>query len=133
MQLSLRAGEKLYLNGAVIKVDRKVSIELMNDVTFLLEAHVMTPEQTTTPLRQLYFHIQVLLMDPGCEAGPQADLMVTRLIDTFENADIKSGLRQVRDLLAARRRFEALKTIRRLYAIEAEIFAPSAPRIALSA
>jgi flagellar protein FlbT len=133
MQLSLRAGEKLYLNGAVIKVDRKVSIELMNDVTFLLEAHVMTPEQTTTPLRQLYFTIQVLLMDPGCEAGPQADIMVTRLIDTFENAEIKSGLRQVRDLLAARRRFEALKTIRRLYTVEADIFAPAAPRIALSA
>ena len=133
MQLSLRAGEKLYLNGAVIKVDRKVSIELMNDVTFLLEAHVMTPEQTTTPLRQLYFTIQVLLMDPTCEAGPQAESMVARLLETFENADIKAGLRQVRDLLAMHRRFEALKTIRRMFAIEAEIFAPTPPRIALSA
>jgi flagellar biosynthesis repressor protein FlbT len=133
MQLSLRAGEKLYLNGAVIKVDRKVSIELMNDVTFLLEAHVMTPEQTTTPLRQLYFTIQVLLMDPSCEAGPQADTMLSRLLDTFENQEIKAGLRQVRELLAARRRFEALKTIRRLFAIEADIFAPAPPRIALSA
>src|SRR6476661_1853304 len=133
MQLSLRAGEKLYLNGAVIKVDRKVSIELMNDVTFLLEAHVMTPEQTTTPLRQLYFTIQVLLMDPTCEAGPQADSMVTRLLETFENSEIRSGLRQVRDLLAARRRFEALKTIRRMFPLEAEILTPVSPRIALSA
>lgn len=142
MQLSLRAGEKLYLNGAVIKVDRKVSIELMNDVTFLLEAHVMTPEQTTTPLRQLYFTIQVLLMDPNCEAGPQAEGMVNRLLDAFENAEIKAGLTQVRDLLAARRRFEALKTIRRMFAVEAQILAPAAaaaaiapppPRIAMSA
>jgi len=49
MHLSLRAGEKIYLNGAVIKVDRKVSIELLNDVTFLLEAHVLTTNDTTTP------------------------------------------------------------------------------------
>ncbi len=134
MQLSLRAGEKLYLNGAVIKVDRKVSIELMNDVTFLLEAHVLSPEETTTPLRQLYFMIQVLLMDPNCDAGHLADGMVTRLLDTFENAEIRNGLRHVRDLLSVRRRFEALKTIRRMLPLEAIILAPSPPqRIALSA
>ena len=31
MHITLRAGEKLYLNGAVLRADRKVSIELMND------------------------------------------------------------------------------------------------------
>ena len=125
MQLSLRAGEKLYLNGAVIKVDRKVSIELLNDVTFLLEAHVMTPEDTNTPLRQLYFTIQVMLMDPSSQAGPQADLMLLRLLQTFENPDICAGLRQVRELLGSKRRFEALKTIRRLFPIEAQILEPT--------
>ena len=133
MQLSLRAGEKIYLNGAVIKVDRKVSIELLNDVTFLLEAHVMSPEETTTPLRQLYFTIQVLLMDPASEAGPQAEYMVERLLQTFENKDICAGLRQVRDLLSAKRRFEALKTIRRLFVTEADILKPMSPRVAMTA
>ena len=55
MQISLKAGERIYINGAVVRVDRKVSIELMNDVVFLLEAHVLQAEETTTPLRQLYF------------------------------------------------------------------------------
>ena len=50
MHIGLRARERLYINGAVIRVDRKVSIELLNDVSFLLEAHVMQPEETTTPL-----------------------------------------------------------------------------------
>lgn len=125
MQLSLRSGEKLYLNGAVIRVDRKVSIELMNDVTFLLEAHVLTPEDTTTPLRQLYFTVQVMLMDPNCNADGQAEAMLQNLLETFENADIRAGLSAVRDLLAARRRFEALKTIRRLFPTEAKILAPA--------
>ena len=133
MQLSLRSGEKLYLNGALIKVDRKVSIELMNDVTFLLEAHVLTPENTTTPLRQLYFTIQVMLMDPSCKAEPQAEQMLDVLMQTFQNAEILKGLAQVRDLLAVKRRFEALKTIRKMYPIEAEIFAPERQRMTLPA
>ena len=31
MNISLRADEKLYINGAVLRVDRKVTIELQND------------------------------------------------------------------------------------------------------
>ena len=62
--ISLKPGERIFINGAVVRVDRKVSIEFLNDVTFLLEAHVMQPEQTTTPFRQLYFIVQTMLMDP---------------------------------------------------------------------
>ena len=65
MHISLRAGEKFYINGAVLRVDRKVSIELLNDATFLLEAHVMSVEDVTTPLRQLYFIVQIMLMNPA--------------------------------------------------------------------
>jgi flagellar protein FlaF len=41
----------------VLRADRKVSIEILNDATFLLEAHVMKVEDASTPLRQLYFII----------------------------------------------------------------------------
>ena len=64
MHISLRAGEKIYINGAVLCADRKVSLELLNDATFLLEAHVMKVENATTPLRQLYFIVQIMLMNP---------------------------------------------------------------------
>ena len=65
MHITLRAGERLFLNGAVIKADRKVCLELMNDATFLLEAHVMQPDKATSPLRQLYFIVQTMLMSPA--------------------------------------------------------------------
>lgn len=64
MHISLRAGERLFLNGAVIRVDRKVTLELLNDATFLLENHVLQVADTTTPMRQLYFAVQAMLMDP---------------------------------------------------------------------
>jgi len=44
LHISLRPGERIYVNGAVLKVDRKVSIEFLNDVTFLLEQHVLLPD-----------------------------------------------------------------------------------------
>ena len=55
MNITLRAGERIYVNGAVLRVDRKATLELMNDATFLLEAHVMQAQDATTPLRQIYF------------------------------------------------------------------------------
>ncbi len=65
MHITLRANEKIFINGAVLKVDRKTSIELMNDAVFLLEAHVMLERDATTPLRQLYYIVQLMLMEPG--------------------------------------------------------------------
>ena len=41
MNITLRAGERIYINGAVLRVDRKATLELLNDATFLLETHVM--------------------------------------------------------------------------------------------
>jgi flagellar protein FlbT len=45
MNITLRAGERFFINGAVIRIDRKASIELLNEVTFLLENHVMQAEE----------------------------------------------------------------------------------------
>ena len=43
LKITLKPNEKLYINGAVIRADRKVSLEFLNDVQFLLEAHVLQP------------------------------------------------------------------------------------------
>ena len=78
MNITLRAGERFFINGAVIRIDRKASIELLNEVTFLLENHVMQAEQATTLVRQIYFAVQIMLMDPTADrerdaARPFAD------------------------------------------------------------
>ena len=64
LKISLKPNEKIYLNGAVVRVDRKVTLELLNDVHFLLESHVLQIDEASTPLRQLYFILQVMLMNP---------------------------------------------------------------------
>ncbi|GHC64471.1 flagellar biosynthesis repressor FlbT [Limoniibacter endophyticus] len=120
IKISLKPGEKIYVNGAVIRVDRKTSLEFLNDVQFLLENHVMQPEQATTPLKQLYFIVQVMMMSPhDCE---QAKALFQRsipvLLHTIKVPEILAGLKHIDALVAQGDVYEALKQIRTLYRFE---------------
>lgn len=123
LKITLKGGEKIYMNGAVLKVDRKVGIELLNDATFLLEQHILKPEETTTPLRQLYFMVQTMLIDPSLHAKAleMAKESLSGLLSTFRDPDVLTGLIDVAKILEAERTFDALKKIRGLYAYEAAI------------
>jgi flagellar protein FlbT len=120
IRISLRNGERIYINGAVIRVDRKVSIELLNDVTFLLESQVMQVQDATTPLRQLYFVVQLMLMNPSDtqNAAELCGRQLQALRLAFTNVEILAGLRATEELIAIGRYFEALKTIRGLFPAE---------------
>jgi flagellar protein FlbT len=123
MRLSLKQQERLFVNGAVLRVDRKVGIELLNDVTFLMESHVIQPEETTTPLRQLYFVVQTMLMDP-LHAGRSRDLFDELWVSTmrsFGNRAILDGLTALKDLMEHGRYFDGLKLLRTLFPVEAGI------------
>ncbi len=126
-KLSLKPNEKIYLNGAVIRVDRKITIELLNDVQFLLESHVLQPEDASTPLRQLYFILQVMLMNP--QGAPEARDMFRRslplLLASFNDERIRNPLKQVDRMVGEDNVYEALKTIRSLYPLEREALSAS--------
>ena len=123
LRISLRAGERIYVNGAVLQPDRKVSLEFLNDVVFLLESHVIQAEETTTPLRQLYFIAQTMLMEPASAPATLKlfEASYALLQSSFENEEILAGLTKARDLVVADRVYEALKVIRVLFPLEAAI------------
>ncbi|MDX8454230.1 flagellar biosynthesis repressor FlbT [Mesorhizobium sp. VK9D] len=120
LKISLKPNEKIYINGAVIRVDRKVTIELMNDVQFLLESHVIQADQASTPLRQLYFIVQIMLINPigAAEARDMFRRSLPMLIASFENQDICKGLKQIDRMVGEDDIYEALKAIRALYPLE---------------
>ncbi len=128
MNITLRAGERLFINGAVIRTDRKATIELLNDATFLLETHVMQASDATTPLRQIYFVIQVMLMDPvtARTTSELAQALIDKALGAFEDETVKAGLRSATELIGRGRYFEAMKTVRALYPLEQKEMFPDA-------
>jgi flagellar protein FlbT len=114
MFIHLKRGEKLYVNGAVLRVDRRTSLEFLNDVTFLLENHVMQAEEATTPERQLYFVVQSMLMDPN-NSGMTTELYKHMSFRTRQGTQDESTAKQI-DLadrkVAEGRYFDALKLLR---------------------
>lgn len=120
IQISLKAGERIYINGAVVRSDRKVTLQLLNDVVFILESHVMQAEETTTPLRQLYFVVQALLMDPR-NAEATRNLfrqMHASTMASFTNEAIRAELNAIAGLVDQDSAFEALKRLRTLFPSE---------------
>ena len=130
LKISLKPNEKIYLNGAVVRVDRKVTLELLNDVQFLLESHVLQMDEATTPLRQLYFILQAILMDPQ-NAEPTLVLfyeVLASAVASFSNETVLEGLKAARQMAGAKRIFEAMRTIRGLFPVEAAILAGGASK-----
>jgi flagellar protein FlbT len=120
LKIHLKANERIFINGGVIRVDRKVALDLLNDVVFLLESHVIQEEDATTPLRQLYFVLQSMLMEPGTVSLARQiyDQQHKSLIATFKDQDVLEGIVAVRDLVERGKVFEALKRVRGLFPIE---------------
>ncbi|MDQ0326281.1 flagellar protein FlbT [Rhodopseudomonas julia] len=111
----------------MIRVDRKVTFTLLNDATFLLDNHILQAHETTTPLRQLYFVIQTMLIDPDGAAAARRlfDDMHMRLKTTFKNDAILEDLEGVAGLVNGGRSFEALRTLRNLFEAESRILESS--------
>lgn len=121
--IPLHAGEKIFINGAVVRADRKMSLELLNDVPYLLEHQIIQVDQTSTTLRQLYYVLQTMIMDPSCvdAAREVFECSSKWLVDAVANQELLAGVVLAREQVAHGRTFDALKTIRDLFAIEDSI------------
>lgn len=123
LKIHLRPKERIYVNGAVMRVDRRVSLEFLNNVTFLLETHVMQQEDATTPMRKLYFVVQSIIIDPATAplAHQLFDSSMMVLRGLLKDQTINDKLNEVELLVRGGRPFDALKIIRGLIPLEDQI------------
>jgi flagellar protein FlbT len=84
-------------------------------VTFLLESHVMQAKDAATLTRQIYFAVQIMLMDPTAAAAPLARSLIKTALGAYRSPELVSGLRGVAHSLARGRNFEAMKALRALF------------------
>ena len=119
-KISLKPQERVYINGAVIKVDRKTSLEFLNDVQFLLESQVLQAVDADTPLKRLYFTVQIQLMSPSDTTASNRMFreQLEQLMMTFEDSTVRSELVNVEKMVSEDRFHEAMKTLKGLYPIE---------------
>lgn len=130
MHIHLKRGEKIYINGAVLKIDRRASIEFLNDVDFLLENHVMQADEARTPLRQLYFVVQTMLIDP-VNAGVTNELykhLSHRVAQALESPQLREVVRATDECVGNGRYFDALKQLRSGFAQEEQLLSEGAQR-----
>ncbi|MFA5950155.1 MAG: flagellar biosynthesis repressor FlbT [Hyphomicrobium sp.] len=119
-QIHLRQGERIFINGAVVKADRNVTLDFLNSVPYLLERQIMQPAETTTPMRQIYFIVQTMVLDPvGVAAASEVFTgTMTWMLETHTNSDVLAGLGEVAALVEAGKPFEALSIVRDLIPVE---------------
>ena len=123
--LTMKSGDRVFINGAVLRVDRRTRIEVMNDATVLLGTHLLQTEQATTPLRQLYLLIQTMLIAPqaASEAERVARSMIATLEETFSSRVVLTALAAIRDDLDLAKPYPALKRLRGLFGFEDALLA----------
>jgi flagellar protein FlbT len=128
MLIHLKRNEKLYINGAVIRLDRRGTIQLLNDANFLMENHIMQPEEATTPFRQVYFLVQVMLMDPQ-NAHLMMELFkvnVAQLRKINSDPQILSAIDAFEAKVLKNQYFEGMKILRQSFALEDRIASEAA-------
>jgi flagellar protein FlbT len=129
VRITLRDGERIFINGAVIKAEGRSSFEILNDVPYLHEQEIMQSQHAMTPLRQLYYVLQTMVLEPnGIETarGVYDDTM--RMLGlAFENKAVVEGLETIRRQVAGGAPFEALKTVRTLIPFEDDILGRNHP------
>lgn len=113
MHIALKKDGKIYINGAVIRVDRKVNIELLNEATFLLESNMIDADAANTPLKQIYYVLQSAMLRPGSSSSVNKVLRVmTDAIRHTNGSKNIPSIDEVTRLCAESRYFEALKVLR---------------------
>ena len=123
MRLTFKSGERLYINGAVIRFPQRTTVELLNNAEFLLESQIMQVDETTTPLRQLYFIAQMLLTSPTNPKDAHKTFMhfARSLAQSVNHYRLCAGIQEVVDMMNAGKTYDAMKKIRSLYDLEESI------------
>jgi flagellar protein FlbT len=121
LKLNLRANERLVVNGALLTALKPTSLLINNQVSMLLERHIMRPEHAGTPARRIYFGIQCAYIADASERQPyldQTDGFIKDFEGATESPKIQGLLTDMRRHIDQRAYYDALKLCRDLIAYE---------------
>ncbi|MBN8646867.1 MAG: flagellar biosynthesis repressor FlbT [Caulobacterales bacterium] len=123
LKLSLKPGEKVVLNGAVIQNgDRRTTLLLQNKASVLREKDIMQLEDVNTPARRIYFPVMMMYLEGSDtpDVYNEFALRMTEFMSAVRNASVLEECVAIsRDVMSGDY-YKALSRCRKLMDYETE-------------
>lgn len=123
LKLSLKPGEKLVVNGAVIaNGDRRATLVIKNKVSILREKDILQAEDVDTPAKRIYFAIQMMYIDERSRKQFYEEFMIrmTEFLSAVQSAEGKDLCLVISQDVMSGVYYKAMMTCRKLIAFEKE-------------
>ncbi|EQB18170.1 MAG: flagellar biosynthesis repressor FlbT [Novosphingobium lindaniclasticum] len=122
LRISLRNGEPVIVNGAVLRAVGRTDLVVENETTILRGRDVMKPEEATSPARQLYFACMMAYIDPADLSRHQQVLLarLEALMTALETAEAKAVCIRFAQKVATGQFYNALADCRWLIGYESD-------------
>jgi flagellar protein FlbT len=125
LRISLRDGEKVIVNGAVLRSVGRTDLRLENGASVLRGQDLMTPQEANSPARRLYFACMMAYIDDGERTQHQDDIvqLVRALLGALKAPEAQAVCVAFAQKVACRQFYAALSECRWLINYEAELLA----------
>jgi flagellar protein FlbT len=128
LKIRLRNGEKMVVNGAVLRAASATTLWLESDAAILRGREVMRPEEANTPARRLYFACMMAYIDAEGRPAHQQQLvgLLGDLMNAIESPHAKAACTALAHDLASAQYYRALTHCRSLIDHEDALMAEAA-------
>ncbi len=125
LKIELKPGERAILNGAVIEgaSDGRTEFVVLNRASIMRQRHILQEEDANTPVKRLYFSLQILYIEPQQRTLNQErfNRFFKDLEETFTLPTVRFALEQIDVLIQQEAYYEALKICRVMIEIEEKL------------
>lgn len=122
LRISLRDGEKVVVNGAVLRAVGRMQLVIENKASVMRGSEVMAADEATTPARQLYFHTMMAYVDPARSEEHKGRVLIAlqEVMALLPSAEAQAISASFAAKAAGLRFYKALVDCRQLMRLEAE-------------
>lgn len=132
LRISLRDGEKMIVNGAVMRSVGRTDLVVENNVSLLRGREVMAVEDAVTPARRLYFACMMAYIDPESRTTHHEGIIefLGGLMGALESLEAKAICTRFARKVATGNYYRALADCRQLIDYETAALERAVPQAA---
>lgn len=121
--MQMREGERILINGEVMREERKVQIEIMKDEKLIMEKNVIKKEEKKKKMRKIYLEEKMMIIENEMreKEGDNLEKMMKGMLEMLKDEEIMKEMKIVDEMVNKGRVLEEIKKIREKYKREDEI------------